>query len=105
LYSALIWYKIGLLSLNSDIGELHYRALLTLMQGQQSRALELVKKIKSDFAEEWMVYLSLGDIMVRISNYDQANASITIIKLRHVTQTLCPRSLSCVKYRVIIKKL
>lgn len=50
----------------------YYRGLLTLLQGNKEKALETLQQMESDFSEEWLMYLNLGDVMVRLGNYEQA---------------------------------
>ncbi len=49
-----------------------YRALLLLKQGRTNDAMEILAKMEQDFQEDWLMYLSLGDIMVRQGKYELA---------------------------------
>ncbi len=49
-----------------------YRALLALNQGNIQESLEIAEKMEQDYPEEWIMYLGIGDMMVRLGRYDQA---------------------------------
>lgn len=50
----------------------YYRAILQLEKGNVSEAMQMFEEMEVAFPEEWGMYLSLGDAMVRIGNYEQA---------------------------------
>lgn len=50
----------------------YYRGMLHLLRGDQKKALEIFREMEQKFSNDWLMYLSLGDVMVRIGNYEQA---------------------------------
>ena len=48
------------------------RGMLEIEKGNVSAALTLFAEIEAEFPEEWIMYLSLGDAMVRIGDYERA---------------------------------
>ena len=48
------------------------RGMLEIEKGNVSAALTLFAEIEAEFPEEWLMYLSLGDAMVRIGDYERA---------------------------------
>ena len=49
-----------------------YRALIELRSGEKEKALEILKETEEEYPNEWMLYLGIGDVMVRTGNYEQA---------------------------------
>lgn len=50
----------------------YYRGMLTLLRGDQKEALKIFNHMEKAFSDDWLMYLSLGDAMVRVGNYDLA---------------------------------
>ena len=50
----------------------YYRGVLTLQKGDVITAKKMFANMEKRFAEDWLMYLSLGDAMIRIGDYEQA---------------------------------
>ena len=59
-------------TLCTDYRTPYYRGILQLEKGNIPAAMEIFAEMEHAFPEAWGMYLSLGDAMVRIGNYDQA---------------------------------
>lgn len=49
-----------------------YRGLIALKRGSTTEALSILEDMEQRYPEEWLMYLSLGDIMVKIGRYEDA---------------------------------
>ena len=49
-----------------------YKAVFELEKGNIEAALQIIDGMVEAFPDEWMMYLSLGDLMVRIGDYEKA---------------------------------
>lgn len=58
--------------LDNGYRTLYYRAILQLEKGKIPDAITIFEEMEKAFPQEWAMYLSLGDAMVRIGNYEQA---------------------------------
>ena len=58
--------------LTKDYRVPYYRAILEMEKGNIAAAMKMLTEMEASFPEEWSMYLSLGDAMVRIGNYEQA---------------------------------
>lgn len=50
----------------------YYRAILQLEKGNVDAAMTIFEKMETAFPDEWIMYLSLGDAMTRMGNYEKA---------------------------------
>lgn len=49
-----------------------YRGLIALHKGNTAHALEILADMEARFPEQWLMYLGIGDVMVRTGNFEQA---------------------------------
>lgn len=49
-----------------------YRGLLLLQKGETEAAQSVLTEMEGRFPEDWLMYLGLGDVMVRTGDWDQA---------------------------------
>lgn len=51
-----------------------YRGLIALQKGNQSEAMRILSDMEERYSEDWLMYLGLGDMMIKIGDFDQAKA-------------------------------
>lgn len=51
-----------------------YRGLIALHRGQESEALRILEEMERRFPESWLMYLGIGDVMVRTGRFEEAKA-------------------------------
>lgn len=51
-----------------------YRGMIELQKGNQKEALDILKDMEENFPDSWLMYLGLGDAMVKMGEYDRAKA-------------------------------
>lgn len=51
-----------------------YRGLIALHKGNEAEALEILGEMEKRFPDTWLMYLGLGDVMVKIGRYEEAKA-------------------------------
>lgn len=49
-----------------------YRGLIALQKGNREEAFAIFADMEQRFPEEWMIYLAIGDVMVKTGHYEQA---------------------------------
>lgn len=52
-----------------------YRSLIALHKGNEAEALGILSKMETDFPEDWLMYLGIGDIQIRTSHFEEAKDS------------------------------
>ena len=51
-----------------------YRAKIALHGGKTAEALAILAQMERDYPEEWILYLGLGDMMVKVGQWDKAKS-------------------------------
>lgn len=52
----------------------YYKALVLMAEGKAKQALSCLQKMQEDFGEDWLTWLSSGDILARMGKYEEAKA-------------------------------
>ena len=49
-----------------------YRGMIALQKGEKDTAMQILQEMEQCFPESWIMYLGLGDAMIKIGEYEQA---------------------------------
>lgn len=60
--------------IDNTFRSMYYRGILMLKRGDTVAATRIFSEMEARFPDDWLMYLSLGDAMVFLGNYEQAKA-------------------------------
>lgn len=69
-----LYYFESFRKVDTTFRTLWYQGLILMHQGKHQEAFACWEKMQSQFPDDWMVYLTMGDIMARYGEYEKAKA-------------------------------